>query len=326
MSRLASTVTMVLLLLTACAQPPDTSEPKSALFMIGTGSSSGVYYVVGQAVCRLYMRQATAAAPNCTAPATGGSAANLKALAAREIDMAVVHSEWTSIASQGSRQFAETGAMTDLRAIASFYPEPLNILVRRQSGIDRLDDLPKARIGLRRNSWAAEYFGMVMAAKGWSQSSFMAFQELQSAKATYDAFCAGDVDVIVTSVGHPSGYTREVITDCGAQFLSIAGPEIEEEISGSIALSLAKIPAGVYGGQNAEVPTFGPRPLLVTRADAPEEVVRAVTEAIFSNLDRFKDLHPAFASMSPQEMVSASIPVPLHPAAAAYYREIGLLN
>jgi len=326
MLRAAFAVGLAGLLLTACAQTPDTSNPKSTPFMIGTGGSTGVYYVVGQATCKLYQKKASAAEPDCTAPASSGSAANLRALAAGDIDYAIVRSDWAQASVSPSDQLTHAAAIGDLRAIASFYPEPLNILVRRGAGISTLDDLPKARLAISRNSSAAALFALVMRAEGWTEETFVSLQKVDSTQATIDALCSGEVDAIPMAVGHPSGNTKRITSDCAAVSLQISGPEIEDAIAGDPALSLAKIPASMYAGQEPAIATFGPRPLLVTRANAPDAQVRLIAEAIFSELDRFKKLHPAFAALSPQEMVSASLPIPLHPAAEAYYRELGLLN
>ncbi len=39
---------------------------------IGTGGQTGVYYVVGQSICRLVNRDTATTGLRCTAPATGG--------------------------------------------------------------------------------------------------------------------------------------------------------------------------------------------------------------------------------------------------------------
>ena len=47
---------------------------------IGTGGQTGVYYVVGQSICKLVNREQSKHGIKCTAPSTGGSVANLNAI------------------------------------------------------------------------------------------------------------------------------------------------------------------------------------------------------------------------------------------------------
>jgi hypothetical protein len=53
-------------------------------------------------------------------------------------------------------------------------------------------------------------------------------------------------------------------------------------------------------------------------------VVYEVTRAVFENIDDFRKLHPAFASLDPKKMVTDAISAPLHPGALKYYKEKGL--
>lgn len=326
MLRLASIVTSAFLLLTACAQTSERSERASPSFMISTGGSTGVYYVLGQSICMRYDEIASADLPDCNAPASGGSVPNLKALADGSADMAIAYSVWAKQAAEGTSGIAGLGRMEDLRAIASFYPEPLNLLVRRDTGINSLNELTKARLGMPENSWGTVYFRIVMQAKGWAENSFASVRYASSAKAALDSLCRGDVDAIPIATGHPSGNVKRATESCGAKLLTVTEPAVTDEIAGDLALAPAKVSADTYSGQNQSVMTFGPRPLLVTRADTPDALVHAVAEAIFSDLEAFKKQSPVFLPLTKEEMVSVAIPIPLHPAAAAYYREIGLLN
>ena len=81
----------------------------------------------------------------------------------------------------------------------------------------------------------------------------------------------------------------------------------------------------MYPGNDQDVETFGVKATLVTRADMPEDVVYEVTKAVFEHLDEFKKLHPAFAALQKQEMVTQALSAPLHPGAAKYYKEAGLM-
>ncbi len=88
----------------------------------------------------------------------------------------------------------------------------------------------------------------------------------------------------------------------------------------------AVIPGGMYRGSDEDVTTFGVAATFVSSTDVPDDVVYAVVKAVFENFDSFKRLHPAFANLNKEEMVSDALSAPLHPGAAKYYKEAGLID
>ena len=50
-----------------------------------------------------------------------------------------------------------------------------------------------------------------------------------------------------------------------------------------------------------------------------------VVKAVFENFEDFKALHPAFANLTKEEMISDGLSAPLHPGAERYYKEAGMM-
>jgi uncharacterized protein len=46
---------------------------------------------------------------------------------------------------------------------------------------------------------------------------------------------------------------------------------------------------------------------------------------VFENFEDFKKLHPAFAQLEKEELITAALSAPLHPGAERYYKEAGLM-
>ena len=61
---------------------------------IGTGGQTGVYYVVGQSICKMVNRTSKDHGLRCSAPSTGGSIAILNSIRAGGQDMGVAQSDW----------------------------------------------------------------------------------------------------------------------------------------------------------------------------------------------------------------------------------------
>ena len=105
----------------------------------------------------------------------------------------------------------------------------------------------------------------------------------------------------------------------------MTGPEIDALVKEFPYYTKAVIPGGMYRGTDRDVETFGVRATVVTSAKAPDDVVYQVVKEVFEHFDEFKKLHPAFANLKKEEMVTQALSAPLHPGAEKYYKEAGLM-
>jgi TRAP transporter TAXI family solute receptor len=64
---------------------------------------------------------------------------------------------------------------------------------------------------------------------------------------------------------------------------------------------------------------------LVTREGVSADMVYAMTKSLFGNLGQLVQTHPAARGISVKDALTG-LPLPLHPGAERYYREVGLLK
>jgi TRAP transporter TAXI family solute receptor len=83
------------------------------------------------------------------------------------------------------------------------------------------------------------------------------------------------------------------------------------------------IPTGTYRGLERDLPTVGVDNLLVCRVGLDEELVYQMTRVFFNQLPALVRAHVAARQVSREQ--GPATPIPLHPGAARYYREQGLL-
>ncbi len=290
---------------------------------IGTGGQTGVYYVVGQSICKLVNRGGDSHGIKCTAPSTGGSVANLNAIRAGDQTMGVAQSDWQYHAYKGSSKFEDQGANDKLRAVFSVHPEPFTVVARADSGIKTFDDLKGKRVNVGNpGSGQRGTMEVVMEKKGWTMDDFKLASELKSAEQSA-ALCDNNIDAMVFTVGHPSGSIQEATTSCDSVLVEVSGPAIDELIANNPYYAKATIPGGMYRGTDADTDTFGVAATFVSSSDVPDAVVYEVVKAVFENFDRFQKLHPAFANLKPEDMIKNGLSAPLHPGAEKYYKEKG---
>lgn len=292
---------------------------------IGTGGQTGVYFVVGQSICRLVNRGTEDHNLRCTAPSTGGSIANINAVKAGDMDLGVVQSDWQFHAYNGTSEY-EGNQFEKERAVFSIHGEPFNVIARADSGINTFADLLGKRVNVG-NPGSGQYATMqvVMDALGWTMDDFALASELKPAE---QAAALGDnkVDAIIYTVGHPNGSIQEAVSIVDSKLIPVTGPEIDALIAENPYYAAATVPGGMYEGSPEDTETFGVKATFITSSDVDEEVIYQVVKAVFDDFDRFKRLHPAFENLKPEEMITDGLSAPLHDGAVRYYREQGWME
>lgn len=292
---------------------------------IGTGGVTGVYYAAGGAICRLVNKHRQAHRIRCSVESTGGSAFNVNTIKAGELDFGVAQSDVHYQAHKGQGPFKDN-AHPELRAVYSIHPEPFTVLVRKEAGVSKFEDVKGKRFnignpGSGHRVSVEQLFGEL----GWKLSDFALASELK-ADEQGPALCDNKIDGFFYSVGHPSANIQDPTTACGAKLIPLIGPAIDKLVKEYPYFARATIPGGLYTANPRPIQTFGVLATLVTSAKTPDYVVYAMVKTTFDNLDEFKTLHPAFAQLEPARMVKDGLSAPLHPGALKYYEERGWLK
>lgn len=293
---------------------------------IGTGGVTGVYYPAGGAICRLVNMDRKEHGIRCSVESTGGSVYNLNAIRQGELDLAVAQSDWQYHAYNGTSTFEEDGANEGLRAVFSLHPEPFTVVASKGSNINSFEDLAGKRVSVGNpGSGQRATAEVLMEAMGWGLDKFSLAAELKAAEQS-QALCDGNIDAFFYTVGHPSGAIKEATTSCDSVLVNVDNEATRKLVGDNPYYRVATIPGGMYRGNDEDVTTFGVAATFVTSTDVPDDVVYEVVKAVFENFDSFKRLHPAFANLQREEMVSDALSAPLHPGALKYYKEVGLVD
>ena len=294
---------------------------------IGTGGVTGVYYPTGGAICRLMNKYSKQNKVNirCTVESTGGSVYNINTIRAKELDFGVAQSDWQYHAYNGTSKFKDKGAFKDLRAVFSVHPEPFTVVARKDANIKNLQDLKGKRVNIGNpGSGQRGTMEVLMDALGWTTKDFKLASELKASEQS-KALCDNKIDAMVYTVGHPSASIKEATSACDSNLVNIGGDAVSKLVNDNDYYRVATIPGGMYSGNSADTQTFGVGATLVTSQNVSDEAVYALVKSVFENFADFKKLHPAFAVLKKEQMVKDALSAPLHPGAAKYYKEAGLL-
>ena len=305
------------------------AQDKKRFIAIGTGGPTGVYFVVGNAICRMVHKEAAEGRKTgrkhgirCSAPSTGGSTYNIGQIGEGELDFGVAQSDWQYHAYKGDTP-DKVKPFAKLRSVFSVHSEPYQIIVGKESGIKSWADLKGKRFNIGNpGSGQRGTTEVLMSAYGTSIADFKVATELTSSEQS-NALCDGKIDAYGYTVGVPNAGVSVATDGCAASIINL-DTAVEKKLVGDTPYyAFATIPKGTYKTTMADVTTFGVMATVVTSADIDEQTVYEVTRAVMENLDSFKILHPAFANLDPKDMIKNGLSAPLHPGAAKFYKEKG---
>lgn len=299
------------------------AKAEQRFISIGTGGVTGVYYPTGGAICRLVNKGRKEHGIRCSVESTGGSVYNINTVRAGELEFGVAQSDWQYHAFNGTSKFEDQGPFESLRAVFSVHAEPFTLIARKGSGIAGFEDLKGKKVNVGNpGSGQRATMEIVMDAFGIAMDDFALAAELKGSEMA-QALCDGKIDAMIYTIGHPAAAIKEAATTCDVELISVSGAPIDKLVEENDYYRVASIPAGMYKGTDADVSTFGVGATFVSSADVPEDVVYTVVKAVFDNIDDFRKLHPAFANLKEEEMISDGLSAPIHDGAAKYYKERG---
>jgi uncharacterized protein len=291
--------------------------------VIGTASVTGIYYPLGGAICRLLNLETSGHGLRCSEQPSSGSVATLESLRRGRLDLGVVPSDVLADAVAGQGAFRSRGAATDLRILFAGPDEMLTVVARKELGIRTVAEIRGTRINVGDpGSRQRANLDRVMAALGLGRDDFADVRELPAVE-QYRAFCDSEVNVIVYSVGHPSGLIHDVTRACQGVLIDVSGPAIDHMLAEHREYEGVVIPGGTYSANQADVRTFGVRAVVVASPRVSDAMAYEITRTVFDNVDAFRRLHPAFETLSVAEMMQPRGRAPVHAGALRYYRERG---
>lgn len=307
---------------------PLSAIAETTFVTIGTGGVTGIYYPTGSAIARLVNKQRQSYGLRCTVESTGGSVFNVNAVLAGDLEFGIVQSDRQYQAWHGLAEWAEKGPAKDLRSVFSIHPEAVTLVAAEDAGVRAVKDLRGKRVNLGNPGSGQRQNAMdALQASGLDWRADLHAEGVK-ADAAPTLLQDGRIDAFFYTVGHPSGNIKEAAAGRRrVRFIALAGPGIDSLLVRTPYYARALIPVDQYPGVTNEedVRTFGVKATLVTSARVPDDIVYAVTREVVENLEKFRTLHPAYEGLTREQMLEG-LTAPLHPGAAKYFREAGLIE
>lgn len=305
------------------AEDTDTDTAKEdtevQFITIATGGSAGAYFALGGTVARLLNENLDNV--NASVQSTGASAVNSTLMGEGKIEVAFAMNDVVSYAFTGTELFTERGTFDNIRGIASLYPNFVQIITLKESGITEVEDMKGKRIGVGAPGSGTEVNArQILAAHGITyddiDADFLSYAE------AVEQMKNGAVDAAFLTSGIPNAAILDLATTRDVVIVPIRKEVIESVLAPEFPFySPEAIPGGMYDEEEA-VPTAAVTTIMITRAELSEELVYNITKTIFENLDDLANTHASGGKIC-LDKVRIAMPVPLHPGAEKFFSELG---
>ncbi|HSV17157.1 MAG TPA: TAXI family TRAP transporter solute-binding subunit [Casimicrobiaceae bacterium] len=286
-----------------------------------TGGTSGVYYPLGVALANAIGKAMPAA--KTSVQATKASVENLNLLQAGRGEIAFTLGDSLSDAWKGNEDAGFKTPLKKLRGIAAIYPNYIQIVARADAGIKTLADLKGKKISVGAPKSGTEINArVILAAAGLTYKDFAKVEYLPFGESV-ELMKNRQIDITLQSAGLGVSALRDLATSMDIVVVAIPADVVKK--TNDPAYLPATIPANTYRGQTADVPAVAIQNYLVTHEGVSTDTAYGMTKALWTSLDQLAAAHSAAKSIDLKKALEG-MPVPLHPGAEKYYKEVGLIK
>ena len=315
MNKRITTIVIALIAMIALA----TTASAATFISIATGGTSGTYYPLGGDIANLY--NTVIADMKASAQATGGSADNLRLIDVGDAELGTVQNDVAIFAYNGTDSF-EGEQITSFSVISSLYAEYVQIVVREDSDITCISDLAGKSVSIGAAGSGVYTNAMhVLEAAGLTEADIDA--QYLSFSESADGLKNKQIDAAFICAGIPNAAITELSSTTGVRLISLTDEEVANLIAAHPTYTNLVIPADVYGTAE-DVNCVAITALLVCTNDLDEDLVYEMTKALFEQEGILT--HAKAAEITIESAFDGVGDLPLHPGAARYYQEIGVIT
>jgi uncharacterized protein len=309
--------------------------PQRISFQILTGSTGGSYFPLGQLIAGMISHPPgvdhCAAAGTCgpaglmiSARTSDGAVANVLAVNAAQADSGFAQQDVITAAVAGTDAFRKPGKQDRIRIIARLFTEEVHLIVAAKGTIHTVADLRGKRVSL-----GADSSGTSVTARKVLTAYGIPLRRIKASHNTSDVDAQllqkGEIDAFFFVGGEPVSLVDDLLARGVARLVPVDGAGRAKLLKAEPMLGADVIRAGIYRNTGA-VATVSVPAYWIVNASVPEPVVYGITKALFApgNRSALRD-NPLSATIRISDN-TGKLPAPLHPGAAHYLHDAGILH
>jgi TRAP transporter TAXI family solute receptor len=300
---------------------------------IGTGGAGGTYFPIGGLIANAISnppgsrpcdKGGSCGVPGLVAIAvsTNASVANVNAIDAGQLDAGLAGAQSVTQGYNGEGKFVGN-KRSNIRVIANLYPEDMHLVLPKGTKLSSLKDLNGKSVGVAAaGSGTQVSVRMILKHYGIKASE----HELGLAQST-QRLADGQIDAFFYAGGTPFAALIQLGSTKGFELYKFSKAE-QTDINKIIPYYVdSMIPAGTYESIDYDVPTLAVNGQLVTSVEQPDELIYEITKALWNkNTRKLLDKGHSKGKAIRLETALKGVLIPVHPGAAKFYKEAGVMK
>jgi TRAP transporter TAXI family solute receptor len=296
------------------------AESTATRVTLGTATKGGGFQLFGQNLAEVI--NATDVSLQVEAIATKGSKQNLPFLEQGKVDIGLVEGNAARQALEGIGR-----PPVRLMVLAVMYPNPGMFVVRGDSPYQTIDDLKGKPVAFGTRASGLRILATDVL-NGLGLKPDRDFQQVILEKAADGPRLVLDKQVEAlwgAGIGWP-GFVKVANGPAGARFIAPSAAQVQRILKVHPHLKPMSVPAGTYEGQNHRIDSVGLWSLILVRPALADDVAYRLARAIHRGKRALAKRLAQGRYTTAQNTVAQVPAARLHPGAARYYREVGLMD
>lgn len=289
-----------------------------------SGPAGGSWYPLGAKIMQTMQAQIKGTATSNT---SGGGISNVLSVNGGDAEIGWSYAHTIANGYAGKGKFKKP--TKDIRYFATLYPATFQVAVRADSKIQTFEDMKDANISPGKPKWTGTAFcesifkeygfdfntikknGGVVHSVGYTESVALMKD--------------GQADVFMAATSVPQASFIELENSPGIRFIGLPKNRIDNIVKNNPGYIYGNIPASAYKSLNKDVPSLGIVTSMIVHKDLSDEMVYKMTKVFWDNHGTFAEVKSIWNKVKFADALNGAA-VPIHPGAAKYYKEKGLIK
>jgi TRAP transporter TAXI family solute receptor len=299
------------------AMPLAANADKPKSLRIAAGNPGTGWTIVATAISQAFAQKGVRANAEL-----GGGLSNIVTIGSGKNETGFTMTAVLPLAYKGEKPFPKP--ISNITGIAGVMTNTTHVMVHADSGVKSMKDFKgKAFASQPVGNVTTYVFATLLELNGLSENDL----KLTRGGQNFGSNQMKDRKVVgfTATTSWPSPAFVEASTSIDVSFVPVDDATFEALKKVNPGFSRAVIPANTYRGQTEDVPTISTPAVMIIAKEFPEDQVYWITKNLAESLPQIRKAYAAVRDLTPEKMVEMPA-VEMHPGAARYYKEIGLIK
>lgn len=295
----------------------DGAKKDKEFVVIKSSSIGGSWYACGAAFAKLISDNTNFIAMNSASP--GLTNESIKAMADGKAQLALGEPLGAWGALEGNEPWDKPH---NVRILFGLWPGVFNIVVNEDSGINTLADLKGKSIAtFAEGEPDGEAFLELLSWAGVNEQNSRIYRIMKNDATRM--FIDGQADCLVYAFGHGHSKLKEITTSRKVKFLPT-----DDALAKKFIEKFPYYSSTIFGSEFgvADAQQFQSTYFIMCLDSLPEEQAYEFTKVWWENWDFLEDAMPSNVPWINRADPQSGLPIPMHPGALKYFKEVGIIK